>query len=62
MRLSPDKKRVALLGMTLSPGTRLGPYEIVGAGGIGGMGEAFRAGGLRRAHARHGATGDQQNE
>ena len=29
--------------MTLAPGTRLGPYEIVGQIGAGGMGEVFRA-------------------
>ncbi|MBK5256778.1 MAG: protein kinase [Vicinamibacteria bacterium] len=29
--------------MTLKPGTRLGPYEITGAIGAGGMGEVFRA-------------------
>ncbi len=29
--------------MTLAPGTRLGPYEIVGQVGAGGMGEVFRA-------------------
>jgi len=29
--------------MTLSPGSRLGPYEITGAIGAGGMGEVFRA-------------------
>ncbi len=29
--------------MPLSPGTRLGPYEIIGAIGAGGMGEVFRA-------------------
>ena len=29
--------------MNLTAGTRLGPYEIVGALGAGGMGEVFRA-------------------
>ena len=29
--------------MPLAPGTKLGPYEIVGALGAGGMGEEYRA-------------------
>jgi len=29
--------------MPLTPGTRLGPYEITAPLGAGGMGEAFRA-------------------
>jgi eukaryotic-like serine/threonine-protein kinase len=31
------------ISMSLSSGTRLGPYEIVGSIGAGGMGEVFRA-------------------
>jgi serine/threonine protein kinase len=34
--------------MSLSSGTRLGPYEIVSRIGAGGMGEVFRARDTRR--------------
>jgi hypothetical protein len=39
--------------MALAPGTRLGPYEVVGALGAGGMGEVYRA---RDTRLDHGTT------
>ncbi len=38
-----NSSHIAGVGMSLSNGTRLGPYEIVAAIGAGGMGEVCRA-------------------
>ena len=39
--------------MSLAAGTKLGPYEIVGPLGAGGMGEVFRAEGLTALKASY---------
>ena len=38
--------------MTLETGTRLGPYEVLGLAGAGGMGEVYRAPATRASAAR----------
>src|SRR5262245_25769805 len=37
----------------LSKGARLGPYEVIGMVGKGGMGEVYRAVDTRLGHSRH---------
>lgn len=38
-----DQSAAAMVSVTLAPGTAVGPYEIIGIAGIGGMGQVYRA-------------------
>src|SRR5262249_18145984 len=38
-----DQSAAAMVTLTLAPGTLVGPYQILGIAGIGGMGQVYRA-------------------